>query len=254
MFKALSGGFHRWLAVDRYEKDEHIRCALEWILGRANYRALLKVFVEALSPASSVSEAERRALLDSLEKADRGEQVMADSLPRVADRQGRLTIGAWLTNARRRDLHLMPQTADEVVPISCYCDDDTGRVIASTFRALGYSGETSRLVQLRQVTEQARLRNWAEVTPFVVGPCFASCGSSLSFSDALLLPRTGSAFFYDPSLGAFHLPAFGTIIVRIAAARAIGRFLQRLAIGTPLPAIDAARQVRKTGWKVESLH
>lgn len=254
MFKALRKGFDRWMAVDTYEKDKHIRSALEWILDQANYRSLLKVFVEeALSPTTGVSEDERHALLASLARADRGEKVTADSLPQVASRPGRLIIGAWLTNACRRDLGLMPQKADDIVPISCHCDDDTGSVIASTFRALGYSGDASRLGQLRQVVEQASVRTWAEVIPFVVGPCFASCGSSLSFADALLLPPTGSSFFFDPSLGAFHLPAFSTIIVRTAAAREIASGLQRFPIGTPLPPRDVDRQVRQSGWKVESL-
>jgi hypothetical protein len=146
MFKALTKGFDRWLAVDKYEKDKHIRSALEWIFDRTNYRALLKVFVEdALSPASGVSEDERRALLACLARANRGEKVTADSLPRIADRSGRLMIGGWLTNACRRDIGLMPTKADKVIPISCHCDDCAGNVIASTFRALGYSGEASRL-------------------------------------------------------------------------------------------------------------
>jgi hypothetical protein len=220
MFGALRNSFNRWLAVDKYEKDAHIRSGLEWILDRAKSRALLKAFVEdGLSPASGVSGDERSALLASVARAERGEKVGADSLPPIANRSGRLIIGAWLTNACRRDLGLMPQKADDIVPISCYCNDDTGRVIASTFRALGYSGESSGLGQLRQVAERASLRTWAEVTPFVVGPCFASCGSPLSFADALWLPPTGSSFFYDPSLGAFHLPALSTIVVGVAAAR-----------------------------------
>ncbi len=147
----------------------------------------------------------------------------------------------------------MPREATEIVPISCYCDDSTGMVVAATFRALGYVGEADRLGQLRQVVEQARLRTWAEVMPFVVGPCFASCGSALSFAECLLLPPTGSSFAYDPSLGAVHLPALETIIVRVAAARAIGSYLQRLPIRKPLPATEVAGQVENARWKVESL-
>jgi hypothetical protein len=140
MFKAVGRGFERWLAVDRYKKDQHIQRALEWILDRANYRALLRLFVEdALSPASGVSKDERRELLACLARADRGEKVTASSLPQTADRSGRLVIGAWLTNACRRDLIGMPDKAAEVVPISCYCDDATGNVIASTFRALSHA-------------------------------------------------------------------------------------------------------------------
>ena len=214
MFKAFRKRFDRWLAVDKYEKDEDIRNALEWMLDRANYRALLRVFVEDdLAPACGISAEERRALLACVSKADRGEKVTSAALPRISDRRGRLKIGSWLTNAGRRDLGLMPREAREVVPISCYCDDNSGKVVAATFRALGYSGDADRLGQLRQVAEQTKLRTWAEVMPFVVGPCFASCGSPLSFSDCLLLPPTGSSFFYDPPLGAFHLPTLDTIIV-----------------------------------------
>ncbi len=39
MIKTLRKAFKHWLAVDRYEKDEHIRRVLEWILDRTNYRA-----------------------------------------------------------------------------------------------------------------------------------------------------------------------------------------------------------------------
>jgi len=254
MFKAIRECFDRLLAVDKYVKDEHIRSALEWVLDRTNYRALLRVFIEdVLSPVSGVSEDERRALLVCLARVDRGQEVTADSLPRIANRSGRFMIGAWLTNACRRDLGFMPSQADEVVPISCHCDDDTGRVIASTYRALGYSGDADQLGQLRQLAEKVSVRTWAEVTPFVVGPCFASCGSPLTFADALLLPRTGSSFLYDPSLGAFHFPSFGTILVSTAATRTIAGYLQGIPIGTPLPATDVERQVRKAGWKVESL-
>lgn len=254
MFTALKRAFDRWLAVDRYEKDEHIRSALEWMLDRPNYRALLREFAESdLAPGSGVAAEERRALLTCVSKVDRGEKVTADELPRIAERSGRLRIGSWLTNAGRRDLGLMPREAREIVPISCYCDDATGRIVAATFRALGYAGEAERLGQLRQVVKQARLRTWAEVMPFVVGPCFASCGSSLSFADCLLLPPTGSSFFYDPSLGAVHMSAVDTIVVRVAAARTIGSYLQSLPIEKPVPATEVVRRLKNTEWKVESI-
>jgi hypothetical protein len=252
MLEALRKRFNRWLAVDRYEKDKDIRNALEWMLDRVSYRALLRVFAEdGLDAASGISAEERRALLACLSRADRGEKVTADALPRFADRSGRLKIGSWLTNAGRRDLGLMPREAREVVPISCYCDDNSGRVVAATYGALGYS-DAEQLGQLRQVAVQAKLRTWAEILPFVVGPCFASCGSSLSFSDCLLLPPTGLSFFYDPSLGAFHLPGLDTVVVRVAAARAIGSHLQRFAIGRPLPAADVVNRVQAATWKWEA--
>jgi hypothetical protein len=254
MFKELRRTFSRWLPVDRYEKDEHIRNALKWILDRTNYRALLRAFVENdLAGEPGVSAEERGTLLACLSRAEHGEKVTAHALPRIAARSGRLKVGSWLRNACRRDLGLMPREANEVVPISCYCDDSTGRAVAATFRALGYAEETERLSQLRQVAHDAKLRTWVEVVPFVVGPCFASCGSALSFADCLLLPPTGSSFFYDPSLGAVHLSALNTIIVSVAAARAVGSYLQGLTIAKPLPAVEAARRVEKARWKVETL-
>jgi hypothetical protein len=254
MFKALRKSFDRWLTVEKYRKDEHIRSALEWMVERTNYRALLRVFVEnELTPETGISAEERRALLACISSADRGERVTADALPRIADRSGRLRIGSWLANAARTDLGLMPREADETVPISCYCDDNTGRVVAATFRALGYAGDSELLGQLRQVAEEAGLKTWAEVVPFVVGPCFASCGLSLSFADCLFLPRTGPSFIYDPCLGAVYLPALETIIVRRAAARAIRSHLRKFAIERPLPATEVAGQVENAKWKVEIL-
>ena len=261
MFKELKKRVDRWAQVEKFEKDKDIRHALESILDRANYRALLKVFVEdGLSPGSGVSEEERRELLTCLARADRGEKVTADSLPRMTNRSGRLTIGAWLTNACRQDLSPMPAEADHVVPISCHCDDDTGRVIASTFAALGYSRDASQLGQLKQVAEKAHGRVWAEALPFVIGPCFVSCGSTLSFSDALLLPRTGMMFLLRPSLAALYLPTCSTIIIRTAALRAMaGAGFLRLPIGSPLPATEvehqmrADYQMRAAGYTVESI-
>lgn len=107
--RKLKNRIDRWSQVERYKNDKDIRGALEKVLDRANYRALMKAFAEdALSPDSGVSEDERRILLACLERAERGEKVTADSLPRITNRAGRLMIGAWLTNATRQDLGGMP--------------------------------------------------------------------------------------------------------------------------------------------------
>jgi len=247
MFKALKNRIDRWSQVEGYKNDNDIRGALEWVLDRANYRALMKAFAEdALSPDSGVSEDERRILLACLERAERGEKVTADSLPRITNRAGRLMIGAWLTNATRQDLGGMPTMEVGVVPMSYYCDDDTGRVIDSTFRALGCSERAFR------VAENAGVRTWAEVMPFVSCVCFAACGSSLSFADALLLLRAGNGFPIDLSLGALYLPRCSTMIVRTKLLGEMGGLL-RLPIGAPLPVADVEHRLSQGGWTVRSI-
>ncbi len=197
-------GFGYWLAVEDYEKDKEIRHALEWVLGRPNYRALLKTFVE--NDHSSVSEASeniRRTLLACISKAEHGGQLTTDDLPDYkAGSAAQVAISAWLRNACRRDLSTMPESPEEVVPISYHCGGTTGEVIAATYRALGLSAEdTYRLSHLKDFAIQAKLKTWGEISPLVVGFGLASCGVPLSFAAALLLPGIGTSFFYDRSLG-----------------------------------------------------
>jgi hypothetical protein len=257
MFKALKNRIDRWSQVEEYKNDNEIRHALEWVLDQANYRALMKAFAEdALSPDSGVSEDERRILLACLERAERGEKVTADSLPRITNSAGRLVIGAWLTNATRQDLGGMPTMQEGVVPISYYCDDDTGRVIDSTFRALGCSERAFRVAENAPATPllldlHPGVRTWAEVRPFVSGVCFAACGSSLSFADALLLPRAANGFPINASLGAVYLPRCSTMIVRTKLLSELR--LGVLPIGAPLPVADVEHRLSQGGWTVRSI-
>jgi hypothetical protein len=253
--------FDRWVwgaeEVEKFKKDKEIRHALEWVLRHPNYRALLRTFVEGdASFAHGDCESIRRALLAGISRAELGEDVAEDALPRlIPGSAGQLAMSAWLRNACRHDVGLLPETAEDVVPISCHCDPATGDTIAATYKALGTSAEDAYLLghQLRDVAGRFKLATWADLMPFVIGIGFASCGTSFSFAEALLFPGMRSSFFYNPALGAFNVQSSRTIVIRKGAARAIESTLCAVRTDVPLPVSDVERQIDQKGWDVRRI-
>lgn len=255
MLRRINKALDRWMCppIQKFEKEEHIRHAIEFVLSKKNYRAIFRGFVEnGLLAMSDVSEEERQLLLECISKAEKGEIISAASLPVLAAKDTRVIVGSWLSNALRTDLVFPP--LEEVVTFSFYCDERTSNAISSTFRSLGLPDEkVKRMCQLRQFAFNHGFCYWGELSAFFVGPCFASCGNTVSFIDAILFPMIGSEFYRNQRLGAVFMPKLRTVVIRTSAFRWGGLDLGLWPIDLPLDLTEVKKRFRRTQWEVEEL-
>jgi hypothetical protein len=247
MFGFIQNRFNRWLAVDAFSTDKAIRHGLEWVVSKPNYRSLLKCFVEDEMVGFGASREEQKAFVSCIAKAESGAVVTGALFPNIASASARTSLGLWLTNACRRDLGAMPDERDKVVPITCYCNAQSRRVVARTFEALGYE-DAAILSHLREVSQRG-ITYWSELAPFIVGPCIASCQRTLGLRDALFLPPIGSEFFYANSLGAVSVPPAGMVVVRRNALD----LLSGLPVSSSIQFEFIEPQLRATGWSTRTI-
>jgi len=244
--------FSRWLEVEEYKNDKAIQSALAWIGCRPNYRALLDVFVRHDHAFDDASEIKTR-LLGCIAKADAGGSVEAGEFPAFSKAsQPRTAIGAWLRNACRKDLGGVPESPDKIVPVSFNGSPASGDVIAATYSALGMPAGDARALgwQIHDLFCHAKTKTWADIDPFIMGPAFGSCRGSLLYSDAILLPRIGSLFFYDPTLGAVEVKTAKLLVIRKAAARNIVSILRNVSLADCLPEKEVEALIDRAGWTV----
>ncbi len=122
----------RWLEVEEYKKWKEIRSVLVWIVGQPHYRALLEVFVMhdcVFDSAIGIKE----CLRDCIARVDAGESINAGAFLEIDGSSAPgVTMSTWLRNACRQDLGGMPETAAQVVPITCNCDSASAEAVAAT--------------------------------------------------------------------------------------------------------------------------
>jgi hypothetical protein len=244
--------FQRRLEVEEYKKEKEIRSALAWIACRPHLRALLNVFV-LRDRAFDTGLGIKKALLGCIARADAGENVAAGAFPEFDGKSPQqAAISTWLRNVCRQDLGGIPESRDRIVPISCNCDSASAAVVAATYATLGMpAGDAHTLGgQIHDLASRAVIKTWAEIAPFVVGPAFASCGGPLSYAEALLLPRIGSGFVYDPGLGAVEVKSANLLVIHKAAAREAGSILRSVSLVDPLPVKEVERLIDRAGWTV----
>jgi hypothetical protein len=151
------------------------------------------------------------------------------------------------------DIGLFPQSPEELIPVSLYCDFTSFLKVQAVYESLSPKDGSEKVLHLNSLVKRFSFRYWNELFPFLLGPYWGILGKELTSDEAELIPRIASRFFFQPQLGMFVLRKHIITFLRVEPTKTGGIIAAFAPIEEGIKQNFVAGQLKTSGWNIESL-